>query len=313
MFCNRGVYHEGWTAVTRHCIPWVVDRLPPSPTTSGSCTAPHDWTQAHDLAAEHAGEARRAEAAVPGRGPQVQRASPRRPPFERFNSRPRRAADARSWNVPAAVRPDGAPVRELDRHIKNKSHSITAEIDIARRGRERCDPLAGRRVTRAGASTLKDGQADVLLQPLRARAASTSAATIRCPWGRIRCGWSSATTAGARQGRHVSPLPRRRANAAKVVSKAPSRWSSPQTRRATSARHGLARERRLRVGRQHVRGHRGAGCSSTSPRQQRTLDHLSRPRSASTSRWQGNRQSHEPASPTRHLSAELPGPPPAPG
>ena len=23
MFCNRGIYHEGWTAVTRHSIPWV--------------------------------------------------------------------------------------------------------------------------------------------------------------------------------------------------------------------------------------------------------------------------------------------------
>ena len=24
MFCNRGIYHEGWTAVTRHSIPWVM-------------------------------------------------------------------------------------------------------------------------------------------------------------------------------------------------------------------------------------------------------------------------------------------------
>ena len=23
MFCNRGIYHKGWTAVTRHGIPWV--------------------------------------------------------------------------------------------------------------------------------------------------------------------------------------------------------------------------------------------------------------------------------------------------
>ena len=23
MFCNRGIYHEGWTAVTRHRTPWV--------------------------------------------------------------------------------------------------------------------------------------------------------------------------------------------------------------------------------------------------------------------------------------------------
>ena len=24
MFCNRGIYHEGWTAVTRHSTPWVI-------------------------------------------------------------------------------------------------------------------------------------------------------------------------------------------------------------------------------------------------------------------------------------------------
>ena len=22
MFCNRGIYHKGWTAVTRHSTPW---------------------------------------------------------------------------------------------------------------------------------------------------------------------------------------------------------------------------------------------------------------------------------------------------
>ena len=26
MFCNRGIYHQGWTAVTRHSTPWVMDR-----------------------------------------------------------------------------------------------------------------------------------------------------------------------------------------------------------------------------------------------------------------------------------------------
>ena len=24
MFCNRGIYHQGWTAVTRHSMPWVM-------------------------------------------------------------------------------------------------------------------------------------------------------------------------------------------------------------------------------------------------------------------------------------------------
>ena len=56
MFCNRGVYHEGWTAVTRHGTPWVLvggekpafddDVWELYDTTT-------DWTQANDLAAEH--------------------------------------------------------------------------------------------------------------------------------------------------------------------------------------------------------------------------------------------------------------------
>jgi arylsulfatase len=51
MFCNRGIYHKGWTAVTRHGVPWVgsykrsfdedVWELYDTNT---------DWTQAKDLA-----------------------------------------------------------------------------------------------------------------------------------------------------------------------------------------------------------------------------------------------------------------------
>ncbi len=55
MFGNRGIYHKGWTAVTRHRFPWV----------SSSAVLPafdddvwelydtsKDWTQAHDLSKE---------------------------------------------------------------------------------------------------------------------------------------------------------------------------------------------------------------------------------------------------------------------
>ena len=53
MFVNRGIYHKGWTAVTRHSIAVGPGRAAgASTTTSGSCTRPDDWTQSHDLAAE---------------------------------------------------------------------------------------------------------------------------------------------------------------------------------------------------------------------------------------------------------------------
>ena len=39
MFGNRGIYHKGWTAVTRHRTPWFSwAKDLPSTTTSGSCT-----------------------------------------------------------------------------------------------------------------------------------------------------------------------------------------------------------------------------------------------------------------------------------
>ena len=52
MFCNRGIYHRGWTAVTRHSTPWVLAEAPPVESDVWELYGPDDWTQAHDLAAE---------------------------------------------------------------------------------------------------------------------------------------------------------------------------------------------------------------------------------------------------------------------
>ena len=52
MFCNRGIYHKGWTAVTRHSTPWLMTETPPLDADVWELYAPDDWTQAHDLSAE---------------------------------------------------------------------------------------------------------------------------------------------------------------------------------------------------------------------------------------------------------------------
>jgi arylsulfatase A-like enzyme len=54
MFCNRGIYHKGWTAVTRHSVPWMFhDELPALDDDVWELYDTNtDWTQAHDLAAE---------------------------------------------------------------------------------------------------------------------------------------------------------------------------------------------------------------------------------------------------------------------
>ena len=98
MFCNRGIYHEGWTAVTRHCIAVGMPagaacarrrrlgalrpgRLDARRTTSRP-TMPE--------------KLRRAPGALPERGHEVQRAPARRSPLRALQRRPRREAAARS-------------------------------------------------------------------------------------------------------------------------------------------------------------------------------------------------------------------------
>jgi arylsulfatase len=51
MFVNRGIYHKGWTAVTRHSIPWVNTDVPAFDDDVWELYAPEDWTQANDLSA----------------------------------------------------------------------------------------------------------------------------------------------------------------------------------------------------------------------------------------------------------------------
>jgi arylsulfatase A-like enzyme len=58
MFVNRGIYHKGWTAVTRHSTPWAFGEMPAFDDDVWELYGPGDWTQAHDLAAEQPGKLR---------------------------------------------------------------------------------------------------------------------------------------------------------------------------------------------------------------------------------------------------------------
>ena len=52
MFVNRGIYHKGWTAVTRHSIPWLATEMPAFDDDVWELYGPDDWTQANDISAE---------------------------------------------------------------------------------------------------------------------------------------------------------------------------------------------------------------------------------------------------------------------
>jgi arylsulfatase A-like enzyme len=56
MFGNRGIFHHGWTAVTKHRTPWLTgaQETPAFEDDVWELYDTHrDWSQAHDLAAEH--------------------------------------------------------------------------------------------------------------------------------------------------------------------------------------------------------------------------------------------------------------------
>ncbi len=53
MFGNRGIYHQGWTAVTKHRTPWETGTPPPFDDDVWELYGPDDWTQAHDIVAEN--------------------------------------------------------------------------------------------------------------------------------------------------------------------------------------------------------------------------------------------------------------------
>ncbi len=53
MMGNRGIYHNGWTASTKHRTPWKADTPPPFDADIWELYGPDDWTQAHNLAAEN--------------------------------------------------------------------------------------------------------------------------------------------------------------------------------------------------------------------------------------------------------------------
>ncbi|MQA75510.1 MAG: sulfatase-like hydrolase/transferase [Solirubrobacterales bacterium] len=137
MFVNRGIYHKGWTAVTRHSVPWVMGtELPPYDDDTWELYAPDDWTQSRDLAAEQ-----------PERLAELQRL------FlieaARYDVLPLDDRRAERFNSDLAGRPTlirgksqllFGGMRRLSENsvavIKNKSHAVTAQIEVPDGGAE---------------------------------------------------------------------------------------------------------------------------------------------------------------------------------
>ena len=130
MFVNRGIYHKGWTAVTRHSTPWVLAPLPPLDEDVWELYAPDDWTQAHDLAAEQPERLRQLQRLflIEAARHNVLPLDDRR--VERFNSdlagRPRLVTGNRQLLFGGMGRLSENSVIVL----KNKSHAVTANVVV---------------------------------------------------------------------------------------------------------------------------------------------------------------------------------------
>ncbi|CAM4193454.1 Arylsulfatase [Mycobacterium basiliense] len=133
MMGNRGIYFQGWTAVTKHRTPWKADVPPPFDDDVWELYAPDDWTQAHNLAAENPAklaELQRLwliEATKYNVVPLDDRG------FERIN--PEIAGRPQLVRGNSQVLFNGMRVSEwCVLNIKNKSHSVTAEVAVPKGG-----------------------------------------------------------------------------------------------------------------------------------------------------------------------------------
>jgi arylsulfatase A-like enzyme len=138
MFCNRGIYDRGWTAVTRHSTPWVlVPELPPfADDTWELYDTNTDWSQAHDLAAEMPEKLQELQALFmdEARKYNVLPLDDRR--VERFNSDLAGRPVLITGNSQLLFGGMGRLTENAVVNVKNKSHSVTAELTVPEAGAE---------------------------------------------------------------------------------------------------------------------------------------------------------------------------------
>jgi arylsulfatase len=139
MFGNRGIYHKGWTAVTRHKTPWLLvgEKVPAFDDDVWELyDTSKDWSQAKDLAKQ-----------MPEKLHELQRLWLIE--AARYNVLPLDDNVAARFNSDTAGRPVlirgtsqllfggmGHLSENCVLNLKNKSHSITAQIEVPDSGAE---------------------------------------------------------------------------------------------------------------------------------------------------------------------------------
>ncbi len=196
MFCNRGIYHKGWTAVTRHGVPWLgaykrgfdedVWELYDTNT---------DWTQSKDLAKTNPkklAELQRLfiiEAGKYSALPLDDRT------FERFNPDLAGRPQLIKGKTQILFGGMGRLSENSIVSIKNRSYAITADLDVSKSGAEGVIIAQGGSVN--GWSLYAKGGKLKYCYNFFGVEVTFVEATQPIPAGITRCAWSSSTTAAA--------------------------------------------------------------------------------------------------------------------
>ena len=133
MFGNRGIYHEGWTAVTRHSLPWFTREWPSFDADEWELyDTTVDWSQARDLSKEMPDKLRELQELflIEASKYNVFPLDDRR--YERFNAaiagRPDLAGDRKTMTFYSGM---DTLMENTVLNLKNRSHTITAEVEVA--------------------------------------------------------------------------------------------------------------------------------------------------------------------------------------
>jgi arylsulfatase len=133
MFGNRGIYHDGWTAVTRHSLPWFTREWPSFDEDEWELYDTNvDWSQANDLSKEMPDKLRELQELflIEAAKYNVFPLDDRR--YERFNpaiaGRPDLAGDRKTMTFYAGM---DTLMENTVLNVKNRSHTVTAEVEVS--------------------------------------------------------------------------------------------------------------------------------------------------------------------------------------
>jgi arylsulfatase len=132
MFGNRGIYHDGWVACTRHSIPWLMVPLPPlSKDTWELYHVAEDFSEAHDLATQNPAKLKELQDLFTKEAIKnhVLPIDDRR--SERFNAAIAGRPDLMGDRTSLTVYPGMTGMTEnAFINVKNRSYTITAPVEL---------------------------------------------------------------------------------------------------------------------------------------------------------------------------------------